>query len=323
MDLVVRAKEVFQIEIDELRRVSDCIGSEVSDVVELIYSNSGKVVITGIGKTGTIGKKIASSMASTGTQAIFINAAEAMHGDLGMISRGDVVIVISNSGESDEITNVVQAIKKLDCPLVAMTGNIHSTLAQNANFVINVSVSREACKIGLAPTTSTTAALVMGDALTVCLMEKRDFQPENFALYHPGGALGRRMLTQVKDLMTNVVPMVTESTLFKDVIAEVSLNKLGITMVADADGVVTGIITDGDIRRAAQHYDNFQSLQAVDFMNVGFKRIEANTMVNDALELMDRYKITTLAVVQHEEEPNSPIVGILHIHHVYGFTKQK
>lgn len=323
MDLVVRAKEVFQIEIDELRRVSDCIGSEVSDVVELIYSNSGKVVITGIGKTGTIGKKIASSMASTGTQAIFINAAEAMHGDLGMISRGDVVIVISNSGESDEITNVVQAIKKLDCPLVAMTGNIHSTLAQNANFVINVSVSREACKIGLAPTTSTTAALVMGDALTVCLMEKRDFQPENFALYHPGGALGRRMLTQVKDLMTNVVPMVTESTLFKDVIAEVSLNKLGITMVADADGVVTGIITDGDIRRAAQHYDNFQSLQAVDFMNVGFKRIEANTMVNDALELMDRYKITTLAVVQHEKEPNSPIVGILHIHHVYGFTKQK
>ena len=161
----------------------------------------------------------------------------------------------------------------------------------------------------------------MGDALTVCLMEKRNFQPENFALYHPGGALGRRMLTQVKDCMTDVVPMVREETLFKDVIAEVSLKKLGITMVADAQGCVTGIITDGDIRRAAQHFDNLQTLKAADFMSRGCKKIEADAMVNDALELMDRYKITTLAVVE-KNEPNAPIIGVLHIHHIYGFTRQ-
>ena len=202
-----------------------------------------------------------------------------------------------------------------------MTGDKQSSLAQQSDLVLDIHVEREACKIGLAPTTSTTAALVMGDALTVCLMEKRNFQPENFALYHPGGALGRRMLTQVKDCMTDVVPMVREETLFKDVIAEVSLKKLGITMVADAQGCVTGIITDGDIRRAAQHFDNLQTLKAADFMSRGCKKIEADAMVNDALELMDRYKITTLAVVE-KNEPNAPIIGVLHIHHIYGFTRQ-
>jgi arabinose-5-phosphate isomerase len=164
------------------------------------------------------------------------------------------------------------------------------------------------------------AALVMGDALTVCLMEKRNFQPENFALYHPGGALGRRMLTQVRDCMTDIVPMVSESTSFKDVIAEVSLKRLGITMVCNKAGKVTGIITDGDIRRATQKYTDFQNLRAADFMSHSFKRIEASLMVNDALEIMDRYKITTLAVVEKEVD-DAPIIGILHIHHVYGFAK--
>ncbi len=321
MDIIARSKEVFRIEMAEISRVSDRIGNEMCQVVDLIYNHQGKVVLTGIGKTGIIGKKIAASLASTGTQAIFINAAEALHGDLGMVSRGDVVIAISNSGESDEILNVVRNLKKMNCPIVAMTGDKQSSLAQQSDLVLDIHVEREACKIGLAPTTSTTAALVMGDALTVCLMEKRNFQPENFALYHPGGALGRRMLTQVKDCMTDVVPMVREETLFKDVIAEVSLKKLGITMVADAQGCVTGIITDGDIRRAAQHFDNLQTLKAADFMSRGCKKIEADAMVNDALELMDRYKITTLAVVA-KNEPNAPIIGVLHIHHIYGFTRQ-
>jgi arabinose-5-phosphate isomerase len=320
MDFVARSKEVFQVEINEIQRVANRIGDEVNQVVELIYAHTGKVVITGIGKTGIIGKKIAASLASTGTQAIFINAAEALHGDLGIVSRGDVVIAISNSGESEEILNVVQTIKKLTCPLVAITGDVNSSLAKQADYVLDVGVQREACKIGLAPTTSTTAALVMGDALTVCLMEKRNFQPENFALYHPGGALGRRMLTQVRDCMTDIVPMVSESTSFKDVIAEVSLKRLGITMVCNKAGKVTGIITDGDIRRATQKYTDFQNLRAADFMSHSFKRIEASLMVNDALEIMDRYKITTLAVVEKEVE-DAPIIGILHIHHVYGFAK--
>ncbi|MGN0186794.1 MAG: SIS domain-containing protein [Paludibacteraceae bacterium] len=321
MDIIARSKEVFRIEMAEISRVGDRIGNEMCHVVNLIYNHQGKVVLTGIGKTGIIGKKIAASLASTGTQAIFINAAEALHGDLGMVSRGDVVIAISNSGESDEILNVVHNLKKMHCPIVAMTGDKHSSLAQQSDFVLDIHVEHEACKIGLAPTTSTTAALVMGDALTVCLMEKRNFKPENFALYHPGGALGRRMLTQVKDCMTDVVPMVREQTLFKDVIAEVSLKKLGITMVTDAQGVVTGIITDGDIRRAAQRFDNLQTLTAADFMSRGCKKIEADALVNDALELMDKYKITTLAVVERNE-PNAPIIGILHIHHIYGFTRQ-
>ncbi len=320
MDFVARSKEVFQVEINEIQRVANRIGDEVNQVVELIYTHSGKVVITGIGKTGIIGKKIAASLASTGTQAIFINAAEALHGDLGIVSRGDVVIAISNSGESEEILNVVQTLKKMECPLVAMTGDVNSSLAKQADYVLDVGVQREACKIGLAPTTSTTAALVMGDALTVCLMEKRNFQPENFALYHPGGALGRRMLTQVRDCMTDSVPMVSESTSFKDVIAEVSLKRLGITMVSNKSGKITGIITDGDIRRAAQKYSDFQNLVAADFMSPSFKRIEASLMVNDALEIMDRYKITTLAVVEKEVD-DAPIIGILHIHHVYGFAK--
>ncbi len=321
MDIVARSKEVFQSELAEIRQVGERIGDEMRQVVELIYAHKGKVVLTGIGKTGIIGKKIAASLASTGTQAVFINAAEALHGDLGMVSRGDIVIAISNSGESDEILNVVRNLKKMACPIVAMTGDKHSSLAQQSDFVLDIRIEHEASKIGLAPTTSTTAALVMGDALTVCLMEKRDFQPENFALYHPGGALGRRMLTQVKDCMTNVVPMVSESTLFRDVIVEVSVKRLGITLVNDACGAVVGIITDGDIRRAAQKFDNLQTLTAADFMSHSFKKIEADALVNDALEMMDRYKITTLAVVE-KEQPNAPIIGILHIHHIYGFTRQ-
>lgn len=320
MDFVARSKEVFQVEINEIQRVANRIGDEINQVVELIYAHTGKVVITGIGKTGIIGKKIAASFASTGTQAIFINAAEALHGDLGIVSRGDVVIAISNSGESEEILNVVQTVKKMDCPLVAITGDPNSTLAKQADYILDVGVQREACHIGLAPTTSTTAALVMGDALMVCLMEKRNFQPENFALYHPGGALGRRMLTHVRDYMTNSVPMVSEDTLFKDVIVEVSVKHLGITMVSNKSGKVTGIITDGDIRRATQKYSDFQNLIAADFMSHSFKCIEASLMVNDALEIMDRYKITTLAVVEKKMD-DAPIIGILHIHHVYGFAK--
>ena len=303
IDYIARGKEVFAHEIKELQAVAARLDHNLADVVDLIYHRSGgKVVITGIGKTGIIGHKIAASMASTGTPAIFLNAAEAMHGDLGMVAHGDVVIVISNSGESEEIVNLIAPLKKMDCPIVAMTGNVKSS---------------EACRIGLAPTSSTTAALVMGDALTVCLMERRDFRPENFALYHPGGALGRRMLTRVRECMTHTVPTVYEDTLFRDVVSEVSTKKLGITMVKSRDNGYTGIITDGDIRRAVQTHDDLQSLRASDIMSHGFKRIGADEMVNDAMELMDLYKITTLAVMENDE-----IIGILHIHNIYGFRRR-
>ena len=320
MNIIERGKEVFAQEISELALLSERLDNNFAQVVELIYQSSQKVVFTGIGKTGIIAKKIAASMASTGTPSIFLNAAEAIHGDLGMVSKGDIVIIISNSGESEEILNLINPLKRIGCPIIGMTGNVKSSLAKQSNFVLDIAINREASKMGLAPTTSTTAALVMGDALTVCLMEKRDFCPENFALYHPGGALGRRMLTKVRDCMTEVVPMVTEDAAFRDVVTEVSSKKLGITMVQDAIGMVIGIITDGDIRRAVQRYDDLQALRAKDIMTIGFKSICANDMVNNAMELMDVNRITTLAVVETLDK-ESDIIGILHIHNVYGFRK--
>lgn len=322
INIVERALEVFRSEQDEIDFVASHLDDTFRKVVELILHSNGKVVISGIGKTGLIGRKIAASLASTGTQAIFLNAAEAQHGDLGMVSKGDIVILISNSGESEEIVRLPAPLKRLNCTLVAMTGMPKSTLAQQCDYVLNVGVRKEACKIGLAPTTSTTATLVMGDALTVCLMEARNFRPENFALYHPGGALGRRMLTHVSEVMGTVVPTVNEATTFRDVLVEVSSKKLGMTLVGDNNGSFTGIITDGDIRRVVQRVDDFQQLKAGDFMTKGFKSIDKEKMVNDALDLMNRHKITTLAVTDGEGD-NAPIIGILHIHDIYGFTKNK
>lgn len=322
INIIERAREVFCSEQEEIGYVLNHLDDTFRQVVELILHSTGKVVISGIGKTGLIGRKIAASLASTGTQAIFLNAAEAQHGDLGMVSKGDIVVLISNSGESEEIVRLPSPLKRLGCTLVAMTGMPHSTLAQQCDYVLNVGVRKEACKIGLAPTTSTTATLVMGDALTVCLMEARNFRPENFALYHPGGALGRRMLTHVSEVMGTVVPTVSEATTFRDVLVEVSSKKLGMTLVGDNNGSFTGIITDGDIRRVVQRVDDFQQLKAGDFMTKGFKSIDKEKMVNDALDLMNRHKITTLAVTDGEGD-NAPIIGILHIHDIYGFTKNK
>lgn len=322
INIIERAREVFCSEQEEIGYVLNHLDDTFRQVVELILHSTGKVVISGIGKTGLIGRKIAASLASTGTQAIFLNAAEAQHGDLGMVSKGDIVVLISNSGESEEIVRLPSPLKRLGCTLVAMTGMPHSTLAQQCDYVLNVGVRKEACKIGLAPTTSTTATLVMGDALTVCLMEARNFRPENFALYHPGGALGRRMLTHVSEVMGTVVPTVSEATIFRDVLVEVSSKKLGMTLVGDNNGSFTGIITDGDIRRVVQRVDDFQQLKAGDFMTKGFKSIDKEKMVNDALDLMNHHKITTLAVTDGEGD-NAPIIGILHIHDIYGFTKNK
>jgi len=231
MDFITRSKEIFQQEICELQKLTEKIGPEINEVVELIFSSKGKLVIMGVGKTGIIGHKISSSLASTGTPSIFINAAEAMHGDLGMISKNDIVLLISNSGSSSEILNVVAPLKKIGCKLIAMTGNPHSALANEVLLVLNVGVSKEACPLDLAPTTSTTATLVMGDALTICLMERRGFKAENYALYHPGGALGRRLISRVKDEMFTDIPKVYDTALFKDVIYEVSNKRLGMTMV--------------------------------------------------------------------------------------------
>lgn len=311
-----RAKEVFEEEITELTKLSEAISPDFDKVVDLIYRCTGKLVVMGIGKTGIIGHKIASSLASTGTSSIFVNAAEAVHGDLGMLNKDDIVMLVSNSGSTNEILNVIAPIRNIGCMIVAMTGDIHSRLAQESDYVISVHVDHETCPLGLAPTTSTTATLLMGDALMVCLMEKRQFKAENFAVYHPGGALGRKLLARVKNSMTTAVPRVQLTTPFKDLAAEMSDKHLGMTMVYEGE-VCRGIITDGDLRRAIQKFDDWH-ITAADIMTPTYKHIHKDALLTDALAIMDKYNITTLAVTETPDTTN--IIGIISIHHIIDFN---
>jgi len=316
MTYYTRAKAIFDEEIQEFERLKDTLDEQFDQVVEMIYACQGKLAVMGIGKTGIIGHKMAASMASTGTPAIFVNAAEAMHGDLGMISKQDVVLLVSNSGATNEILNVIDPLRKIGCKLIAMTGDIESPLAKGCDLVLPVHVDKEACPLGLAPTTSTTAALLMGDALTVCLMEKHQFQAENFAVYHPGGALGRKLMGRVKNCMTGNVPKVQLDTLFRDLVVEMSDKHLGITMVYDQD-TCKGIITDGDLRRAIQKYNDLQ-ITAQDIMTPSYKKICQDALLTDALAIMDKYNITTLAVT--ETKNSEAIIGIISIHHIIDFA---
>lgn len=311
-----RAKEVFEEEITELSKLSEAISPDFDKVVDLIYRCTGKLVVMGIGKTGIIGHKIASSLASTGTSSIFVNAAEAVHGDLGMLNKYDIVMLVSNSGSTNEILNVIAPIRNIGCTIVAMTGDIHSRLAQESDYVISVHVDHETCPLGLAPTTSTTATLLMGDALMVCLMEKRQFKAENFAVYHPGGALGRKLLARVKNSMTTAVPRVQLTTPFKDLVAEMSDKHLGMTMVYEGE-VCRGIITDGDLRRAIQKFDDWH-ITAAEVMTPTYKHIHKDALLTDALAIMDKYNITTLAVTETPDTTN--IIGIISIHHIIDFN---
>lgn len=310
-----RAKEIFNEEIRELEKLKNSIDATFDQVVEVLYQCKGKVVMMGIGKTGIIAHKMAASFASTGTPSIFVNAAEAVHGDLGMINANDVAILVSNSGATNEILNIIDPLHRLGCTIVAMTGNIDSPLAQRADYALGIHVDTEACPLGLAPTTSTTATLLMGDALMVCLMEMREFKAENFALYHPGGALGRKLLGRVQNVMTTNIPRVAADASFRDVVCEMSDKHLGMTMVYDQTGCV-GIITDGDIRRAIQKYNDVQ-ITAADIMTQSYKHITKGTLLTDALATMDTYNITTLAVT--ETADTTDIIGIISIHHIIDF----
>ena len=311
-----RAKEIFAEEITELEKLGLSIDERFDEAVEMIDACHGKLVVMGIGKTGIIGHKIASSLASTGTPSIFVNAVEAVHGDLGMVSGTDVVMLVSNSGSTNEILNVIAPLRNIGCRIIAMTGDVKSPLAQQADLTISIHVDKEACPLGLAPTTSTTATALMGDALTVCLMEKRHFKAENFALYHPGGALGRQLLARVKNRMQQSVPRVQVTTPFRELVGEMTEKHLGMTMVYDGERCV-GIITDGDLRRAIQKYEDLH-IVARDMMTPSYKRIHKDALLTDALAIMDRYNITTLAVT--ETPQTEPIIGIISIHHIIDFV---
>lgn len=314
-----RAKQIFADEIIELQQLQNSINEDFDHVVEVLYACKSKVVVMGIGKTGIIGHKMAASFASTGTPSIFVNVAEAMHGDLGMISKDDIVILVSNSGETNEILNAIDPIHRIGCIIIAMTGNMQSPLAKRADYALSIHVDHEACPLGLAPTTSTTATLLMGDALMVCLMEKRRFQAENFALYHPGGALGRKLLGRVSNFMNTHVPRVEACASFCTVATEISDKHLGMTMVYDQlpDGECIGIITDGDVRRAIQRYNDVQ-ITAQQVMTPSYKYIHQDALLSDALAIMDKHNITTLAVTETPEEKK--IVGIISIHHIIDFN---
>ena len=311
-----RAKEIFDEEIRELEKLKNSIDDSFDEVIDALYHCQGKVVMMGIGKTGIIAHKMAASFASTGTPSIFVNAAEAVHGDLGMINANDIAILVSNSGSTNEILNIIDPLHRLGCKIVAMTGNMDSPLAKRADYALSIHVDEEACPLGIAPTTSTTATLLMGDALMVCQMEMRRFKAEDFALYHPGGALGRKLLGRVKNVMTTEVPRVQTNTIFREIVREITDKHLGMTMVYD-EMCCVGIITDGDVRRAILKYNDVQ-ITAADIMTPSYKHTTKDALLSDALAIMDKHNITTLAVTETAE--TTDIIGIISIHHIIDFN---
>lgn len=311
--IIESAKEVLDIEAKSILRLKDTIGEDFDKAIEILYNCKGRVIVTGMGKSGIIGKKIAATMSSTGTPAYFLHPAESTHGDSGVITRNDVIIAISNSGETQELMNLLPLIKRFGCPMIGMTGNLNSTLAKTSDITLDISVEREADTLGKAPTASTTATLAMGDALAVCLMEKKGFTKEDFLMYHPSGKLGKGLTYKVKDLMITgeKMPIVNDSLTFTSVINTISEYKLGMAIIVDSNGVLSGVLTDGDIRRTIIKYEsNISELKVKDVMTSNPKRITEDAYAASALNLMEKFSITALAVV---DEKNIP-VGVIHVH---------
>lgn len=307
-----QGKRVLEIESRAIATLIERIDDNFVKAVNLIEGCKGRVVVSGMGKSGIIGKKIASTLASIGIPTLFLHPAEGIHGDLGMVVMGDIIIAISNSGETDEIIDLLPQIKRFDIKLIAFTGNTESTLAKKSDIVIDVSVVEEACPLNLVPTASTAATLAMGDAVAISLLKKKGIKAEDFAVFHPGGSLGKRLLTRVDDLMHTGrdIPIVRESASFKDVIFEISSKKLGTTGVVNEDGVLTGIITDGDLRRLMEKTDNIFKITAKDMMSKAPKTIDTATLAAKAVHIMEEYSITSLLSVSEDKRP----VGIIHLH---------
>ncbi len=316
--ILQRAKEVLNIEAAGIVSLIDRLDDGFIQAVELLYNCRGKVVVTGLGKSGLICRKIAATFSSMGTPSFFLHAGDANHGDMGMIVEGDVVLAISNSGETEEILTLIPILKRIGVTLIAMTGNHDSTLSRAADVVLDAGVAEEACPLGLSPTASTTASLALGDALAVILLEKKGFKEEDFALRHPGGILGRKLFLRVVDLMHRDadVPLVGEETLMKEAILVITSKRLGITGVTDKRGDLIGVITDGDLRRGLQaHGDRILSKRAAEIMTLKPRSIEKDALASQALARMEENvprPITSLFVV--EQPADRTPIGILHIH---------
>lgn len=303
-------RKTIELEAAAIHALAGFIDESFEHVASLLFNMKGRLVVSGIGKSAIIGQKIVATFNSTGTPAIFMHAADAIHGDLGMIQEGDVTMVISKSGESPEIKVLVPLIRNLGNPLVAMVGNISSYLATHANHVLNTTVPQEACPNNLAPTTSTTAQMVMGDALAVCLMEMKGFTSEDFAKFHPGGTLGKKLYLRVSDLYPqNEKPSVKAESSLKDVIVEISQKRLGITAVIDQEERLKGVITDGDLRRMLEKGGDTGSVNAAMIMSPNPKTIDASSLAVNALDLMRKNNITQLLV-----QENGKYAGVIHLH---------
>ena len=305
-------KEVLLTEARELERVSYSISFDIEAILNLIINSKGKLIVTGVGKSGLVGAKIAATLASTGTSSFFLHPTEAMHGDLGMIGKDDIVLAISYSGESEELIQILPHIKRFNIPLIAMAKDENSTLAKYSDYFINIFVQKEACPLDTAPTSSTTLTMAMGDALAVCLMKKRDFKKEDFASFHPGGSLGKKLFVKISDLLRkDNLPIVSRETKLKDAIIKMSEGRLGSIVIEDEEKRVFGLLSDGDLRRALMRDDFSLDCRVDDIATLNPKTFDdENLLASDALQLIESYKIQLLIITDKDKK----LVGILHIH---------
>ena len=314
LDIVEEAKRVLRVEAQSILDLVERVDENFSRAIELLYDCKGKVVLMGMGKSGLVGRKISSTFASTGTPSFFLHPAEGLNGDFGMLAKEDVIIAISNSGETRELLEVLPLIKRYGNRLITFTGNLNSTLARVGDVNLDIHVKEEACPLGLAPTASTTATLALGDALAIALMGKRDFKKEDFAILHPGGALGKRLLLRVEDLMHvgKAFPMISEKTLMKEAIFEITSKRLGVTGVCNAEGHLVGVITDGDLRRSLEKFSDLFNREASEAMTKNPKWIEEDALAAKAVQKMEEYSITSLFVFS--KAGDKVPVGIIHLH---------
>lgn len=314
--IIQKAIEVLKIEADGILNLVNRIDDNFPEMIEQICSCSGRLILSGIGKAGIVGRKIVATLNSTGTRSLFLHPVEAMHGDLGQVSPDDIFIALSNSGETDELCILLPSIRRIGCKIIAFTGSTNSTLATQSDIVIDVGVEFEACPLGLAPTASTTAMLAMGDALAVVLLEKKNFNSNDFSMIHPGGTLGQRLASKVKDLMITgpSLPRVSEGTSIQEAVKEIDRGRLGTTLVTNPQNKLNGIITDGDIRRLVASGRSFLKFSVEDVMTKNPQTITESSPTYDALNIMEKHQITVLPVVNTREE----VQGILHLHDILG-----
>ncbi|RBQ27119.1 MULTISPECIES: KpsF/GutQ family sugar-phosphate isomerase [Arcobacteraceae] len=305
-------KEVLLTEAKELEKSASSISFDIEEVINLIVNSKGKLIVTGVGKSGLVGAKIAATLASTGTSSFFLHPTEAMHGDLGMIGKDDIVLGISYSGESEELIQILPHLKRLNIPLISMAKSEKSTLAKYSNYFINIAVDKEACPLDTAPTSSTTLTMAMGDALAICLMKKRDFKKEDFASFHPGGSLGKKLFIKISDLLRKEnLPIVSRETKLKDAIIVMSEGRVGSVIIEDQNHKVVGILSDGDLRRALMKPNFSIDCNVEDIATMNPKTFDdENLLASDALQIIENYKIQLLVVT----DKNKKLVGLLHIH---------